>query len=662
MSLDDLSHATLRCLFGGVNLGPLAGLVGAPRGAKNCGLTKNWRVVFRFHQELNKLGLGRVLELLVLRQRNEILEGGDLEVLDLVLSSTKDLEQLSPLPVRRDVVVALLRAPDTALNGVTCVIDEEDGYREVETYHRSHLLDGHHSGTVTLNKVDTLVLVGCNSLAHSSTESSGKGKADRRVVVLREVQGILGQRAAARAVLEGTGLGNESVTRCQELGNGVRESELSDLALKLRVREVNLRLGGVDVSRDLDRELLEDTVENVAEEHVVVVLTEDTGIESVNNDQLRVIDGTRHTTRVEVRDMSTDVQDEVAVFLHGLRYTLEGDLAIVDTAELGVGLLDRGSAKECAVAIGASALKDLHSALLHVETSGEEIVKNDRSLRLGESIENGLSNFVSGRVEGHLGSNLLGKVGSADREGDHVSREEESSGFLKLHDLVNEVVDLLRGLLGVPKLLSGAAQWFASLLVVTVVIRTQTMRGRRVVEKNVLVLGEAGRLADDVDDGDVLGIGTRDTVESAQLTDGVGGDNDTGDARLTSVAIGSVSSVQLVTSSNPFEALNIVDVVQKLEVEITRHTEDVLNANLIKTLEKIGTQRDISRHFELIELRKCGKESYDRDTTYIYRAQSYATVESEVFRARGQLGRGLTGSTRMLIIFFMIASGPLGKT
>lgn len=575
-----------------INLGPLRGLVGTPRSAEDGSLAESRRIIFGLHYELDKLRLGRVLELLVLGQGNKVLESINLVVLDLVLGGTEDLIQLGPLPVGRDVVVTLLGAPDTALDGVTGVVDKEDGHWEVETDYGGHFLDGHHSRAVTLDEVHTLVLVGGDSLAHGSTECSRERKADRRVVVLREVSGVLGQSAAASAVLEGTGLGNESVTRSQELGDDVRKSKLSDGALELRIREVDLGPGGVDVRRNLDRELLQHTIENMAEVHVVIVFAENASVEGMDNNEFGVVDRSRHTTRVEVRDVGTNVQDEVTVLLDSLGDTLQGDLAVVNTTELGMSLLYRRSAEERAVAISTRALKNLHSALLHVEAGCEQIVENNRSLGLGKSIEDGLGNLIGRRVEGKLGSNLLGKVGGADRKANHVCGNEKRSGLLKLHDLVNEVVDLGSGLLNVPKFFGNTAQWLTSLLVVSMVIGTQTVRSRRVVKKKVLVLSKARRLSNDVDNGDVFGICTRDTVESAQLTDCVSGNNHAGFAGLTCIAVGSISTIELVTRSNPLEALNVVNVIQKLEVEITRHTEDVLYADLVQALEEIGTQRD----------------------------------------------------------------------
>ena len=81
-----------------------------------------------------------------------------------------------------------------------------------------------------------------------------------------------------------------------------------------------------------------------------------------------------------------------------------------------------------------------------------------------------------------------------------------------------------------------------------------------VVENLAALLGTERRVPDNMDDGNILTVGTAYSAESAQLSGAEGCDQGTG-AVDAGVAIGSICASELVGRSNPREAfrLNLVE-------------------------------------------------------------------------------------------------------
>lgn len=61
------------------------------------------------------------------------------------------------------------------------------------------------------------------------------------------------------------------------------------------------------------------------------------------------------------------------------------------------------------------------------------------------------------------------------------------------------------------------------------------------------------------------------------------------------VSIGGVGCIQFVRIANPFEAIDIVDMVQEGQVEVTWNTEDVVDADL--TIYELVLDNDHNKRF-----------------------------------------------------------------
>lgn len=97
-----------------------------------------------------------------------------------------------------------------------------------------------------------------------------------------------------------------------------------------------------------------------------------------------------------------------------------------------------------------------------------------------------------------------------------------------------------------------------------------------------------------MNDRDIFGVGSGDSVQSRQFTDTKGGDH--GSYALdTGVSICSVSSVQLVDASDPVQA-RLWQIIESDKVVVSRNTVDTSNTDLVQATEKVSALGVSSAH------------------------------------------------------------------
>lgn len=111
----------------------------------------------------------------------------------------------------------------------------------------------------------------------------------------------------------------------------------------------------------------------------------------------------------------------------------------------------------------------------------------------------------------------------------------------------------------------------------------------RVMEDPVGAVVVGIRSTDDADHGEVLAASTGDGVQDAEATH-----RERDDARAhafgTSVAVGSVASVELVTAADDVELRLGDEVVEKGQIEVAGDGEDVPNADLHQPMSKVAAK------------------------------------------------------------------------
>ena len=89
----------------------------------------------------------------------------------------------------------------------------------------------------------------------------------------------------------------------------------------------------------------------------------------------------------------------------------------------------------------------------------------------------------------------------------------------------------------------------------------------------------------------MLRIRSRDSGNSAQLTHAVGREQ-RANTSGSGVPVGSIRTVQLIAVADPADVRVRLNLLQKLEIEVTGDAEDVANADLFQTREQKLANRD----------------------------------------------------------------------
>lgn len=97
------------------------------------------------------------------------------------------------------------------------------------------------------------------------------------------------------------------------------------------------------------------------------------------------------------------------------------------------------------------------------------------------------------------------------------------------------------------------------------------------------------RPTDNADDRQILTVGSSDTVDNTETSDGESDHNCT-DAFPSGVPIGSISCVDLVAATNIIDARLIQEVIEQDEVEVSRHSEDIVASDFDKPASEMPAQ------------------------------------------------------------------------
>lgn len=87
-------------------------------------------------------------------------------------------------------------------------------------------------------------------------------------------------------------------------------------------------------------------------------------------------------------------------------------------------------------------------------------------------------------------------------------------------------------------------------------------------------------LTDHMNDFHLLSHGSG-AIESGEFADTVGSDEASCSLPDTSIAVDGVGGIEFIGVADPFQTINVVDVVEQCEVEVFRYAEDVIDAALM---------------------------------------------------------------------------------
>lgn len=208
----------------------------------------------------------------------------------------------------------------------------------------------------------------------------------------------------------------------------------------------------------------------------------------------------------------------------------------VNTAIVAVGLihgaLAHGSDKDWEVGLVNELMNLIHNTM----SNSTSIDKKDRLLSSIDSLEHFLNDKVLllevivrlRHVNGGVESGAL-NLGL-----DHIGREHDVDGPREQPARSQGMVNLLSNLGGVVELGDLARDLGAH-----VGKDVEVAIAEGVVQQEVVALGDGGGAADNVHDGDVLGVGAGDAIDGRELADAKGGDEG-GELAHSGITIGSV--------------------------------------------------------------------------------------------------------------------------
>lgn len=192
-------------------------------------------------------------------------------------------------------------------------------------------------------------------------------------------------------------------------------------------------------------------------------------------------------------------------------------------------------------------LDELRSFLANTMSDGASIKENDGVV---VGFLNQLNDFVKdvafdlSVILGRLDVEGCEKTLAGDLLVNEIGGEHEVGGATEDDTFCENTINLSRGGGYILKRSVGDSELLGS-----DVVCVETTISESVVEHGLRLLLSSGGDTDEVEDGDVLGEGTGDTVRGAQLTDTKGGEQNTDAALLdTSIAVSSVGSVEFVTA------------------------------------------------------------------------------------------------------------------
>lgn len=512
------------------------------------------------HVQLDKLEVLSSLELLVGEQGVELVLGLDGEGLGADLLAVEDINETLVLPVV-DVVVLGLHAVDESLNGVTLVADDEAIVELVSSFnkggdavhrkknshcdweivsdHGAHFLGTELEGTVTNEEDCSPALAVCGITGtEGSALASTNGPADGSPEDLAESSHTSREASSPDTKVGSSSLSNDDVVLLKELANAGPEPLLGDGG-GLVVVLLNLvdDVGTGDGAKGLGIDLSVDLSENTTHGDAGVGGVSDNAVIRVKVDAVELRGSVGETSSVEVGLEATDGQHKVGRLNDVADLRRIGTLTGVDTTIVGVVLVDGGLAHGSHEDGQVGLLQEGVDLGEDTVADGTGIDEDDGLLGLRKSLDDEVDNVV-------LALGLVGHVGQVDGSVEtstldlglhHVGGEHDVDRAGLDPALTQGVVDLLGDLGGVVQLGNVARDHGAH-----VGKDVEVAVAQSVVQQHAIALRERRRAADNVDEGDVLRVGTGNTVDGGKLTNTKGGDEST-NLVYSGVAIGGVS-------------------------------------------------------------------------------------------------------------------------
>jgi hypothetical protein len=376
-------------------------------------------------------------------------------------------------------------------------------------------------------------ILGCEC----STLASTNGPADTAPENLAESSDIRRESGIPDTEVGSSGLGHDDILGDEELANARPEPSLGD------------GLGAVKVLLDLVDNLGDGRRRHGSRVNLVNDLAQDTphgdtrvggisdlAVSAVEVDRVELGGSVGETGSVEVTLESANGDEQIRLLDDLLDSGRMRSLTSKDTTIVGVvfvhSALAHGGDKDGELEL----VDELMHLLDDTMTDGTSINQDDRS---GSSVH-GLEDLLDDKVLAlgvvlrlcHVDGGL--KASTLDLFLNHIGGEHDVDGAGLEPASAESVINLLSNLGRLVELGHVAGDLGAH-----VGEDVEVAIAESVVEKHLIALGDGGRAANDVDDGDVLGEGTGEAIDGRKLTDTKGGDESSnlGDS---GVAIGSI--------------------------------------------------------------------------------------------------------------------------
>ena len=116
--------------------------------------------------------------------------------------------------------------------------------------------------------------------------------------------------------------------------------------------------------------------------------------------------------------------------------------------------------------------------------------------------------------------------------------------------------------------------------------RVKSAAWGNMMNEQLLLLDRARSGANNVDDRNLLGVSTRNTINGGKLAYAVGSNKCSGGALDTAKAISSIGSVKFIAESDPLKIGLDVNMVKKGKVKVAGDAEDMREAKLGQALKR----------------------------------------------------------------------------
>lgn len=402
--------------------------------------------------------------------------------------------------------------------------------------HGAHFLSGQLEGSITdkENCSSTVSeILGCEC----STLASANGPADAAPENLAESSDIRRESSIPDTKVGGSGLGHDDILGDEELANARPEPGLGD-----GLRAVKVLLDLVDDLGDGRRRhgsrvnLVNDLAQDTPHGDTRVGRISDLAVSAVEVDRVELGGSVRETGSVEVTLESANGDEQVRLLDDLLDSGRVRSIASKDTTIIGMvfvhSALAHGSDKDGKLKLVDELMHLLDDAM----SDGAGIDQDDRA---GSGVH-GLEDLFDDKVLAlgvvlglcHIDGGL--KASTLNLFLNHIGGEHDVDGAGLEPASAESGINLFSNLGRL-----GELGHVARNLGAHVGEDIEIAIAESVVEKHLVALRDSGRAADDVDDGDVLGEGTGETIDGGKLTDTESGDESSnlGDS---GVAIGGV--------------------------------------------------------------------------------------------------------------------------